>query len=63
MKQYLKEKISQNQIDLKTAIVLNKAMRSFKPYETKAAKEHGLTLLNFPFWKLSIARENCVFRI
>ena len=47
MKQYLKEKISQNQLDLKTAIVLNKAMRSFKPYETKAAKEHGLTPTQF----------------
>ena len=43
MKQYLKDKISDNQLDLKTAIVLNKSMRSFKPYETKAAKEHGLT--------------------
>lgn len=35
MKQYLKEKISDNQLDLKTAIVLNKAMRSFKPYDSK----------------------------
>ena len=43
MKQYLKEKISQNQLDFRTAIVLNKAMRSFKPYEIKATKEHGLT--------------------
>ncbi len=43
MKQYLKEKISDNQLDLKTAIILNKAIRTFKPYEAKAAKEHGLT--------------------
>ena len=47
MKQYLKEKISDNQLDLKTTIVLNKAMRTFKPYETKAAKEHGLTPTQF----------------
>ena len=47
MKQYLKEKISDNQLDLKTAIVLNKAIRTFKPYEAKAAKEHGLTPTQF----------------
>ena len=47
MKQYLKEKISDNQLDLKTAIVLNKAIRTFKPYEAKAAKEQGLTPTQF----------------
>jgi len=47
MKQHLKEKISDNQLDLKTAIVLNKAIRTFKPYEAKAAKEHGLTPTQF----------------
>ena len=47
MKQYLNEKISDNQLDLKTAIVLNKAIRTFKPYEAKAAKEHGLTPTQF----------------
>ena len=47
MKQYLKEKISDNQLDLKTAIILNKAIRTFKPYEAKAAKEHGLTPTQF----------------
>lgn len=47
MKQYLKEKISDNQLDLKTAIVLNKAIRTFKSYEAKAAKEHGLTPTQF----------------
>lgn len=47
MKQYLKEKISDNQLDLKTAIILNKAIRTFKPYEAKAAKEYGLTPTQF----------------
>ena len=47
MKQYLKEKISDNQLDLKTTIILNKAIRTFKPYEAMPAKEHGLTPTQF----------------
>ena len=43
MKQYLKKKISDNQLDLKTAIVLNKAIRTPQPYEAKAATAHGPT--------------------
>lgn len=43
----IKQAFQDHQLDLKTAIVLNKAIRSLRPYETRAAKAHGLSPTQF----------------
>lgn len=43
----IKKQLEDHQLDLKTTIVLNKAMRSLRPYEARASKENGLTPTQF----------------
>lgn len=37
----------ENRLDLKTMIVLNKAIRTIRPFENQAAKQHKLTPTQF----------------
>lgn len=43
----IEKKLNENKLDLKTTIVLNKAIRTLRPYEMFAAKSHGLTPTQF----------------
>lgn len=43
----IESKLNEHQLDLKTTIVLNKAIRTLRPYEMFAAKSHGLTPTQF----------------
>ncbi|KXT74157.1 Transcriptional regulator, MarR family [Streptococcus sp. DD10] len=43
----IQKQLNDHRLDLKTAIVLNKAIRSFRPYEAIAPKQFGLTLSQF----------------
>lgn len=43
----IEKKLNEHRLDLKTTIVLNKAIRSLRPYEAKASKENGLTPTQF----------------
>lgn len=43
----LQNQLKKHSLDLKTMIVLNKAIRSIRPYESKASKENGLTPTQF----------------
>ena len=43
----IEDKLKKHQLDLKTTIVLNKAMRTLRPYEMLACRSHGLTLTQF----------------
>lgn len=65
MKQYLKEKISDNQLDLKTAIVLNKAIRTFKPYEANAGHEQLFAIYKdlLPFIRTQVVGDFTAARV
>ena len=43
----IEKKLNDNKLDLKTTIVLNKAIRTLRPYEMFVAKSHGLTPTQF----------------